>query len=60
MDGAAAQIASRQFDDDYFRLPVEVQVRIQRKIDDMGSRLATFPHYRMVGSDKYRLRVGDY
>ncbi len=26
----------------------------------MSLRLATFPHYRMTGSDKYRLRVGDY
>ena len=26
----------------------------------MGSRLATFPHFRMAGSDRYRLRVGDY
>ncbi|PYK65776.1 MAG: hypothetical protein DME21_00115 [Verrucomicrobia bacterium] len=23
----------------------------------MGSRLATFPHFRMAGSDRYRLRV---
>jgi mRNA interferase RelE/StbE len=26
----------------------------------MSLRLPTFPHYRMTGSDKYRLRVGDY
>jgi mRNA interferase RelE/StbE len=26
----------------------------------MGLRLATFQHYRMTGSDKYRLRIGDY
>ena len=26
----------------------------------MGLRLATFPHYRMTGTDKYRLRAGDY
>jgi mRNA-degrading endonuclease RelE of RelBE toxin-antitoxin system len=26
----------------------------------MGLRLATFPHYRRVGSDKFRLRAGDY
>jgi mRNA-degrading endonuclease RelE of RelBE toxin-antitoxin system len=35
-------------------------LQIQRKIDDMGSRLAAFSHYRMTASDKYRLRVGDY
>ncbi len=26
----------------------------------MGLRLDTFPHYRMSGSDKFRLRVGDF
>jgi mRNA interferase RelE/StbE len=60
MNGAATQIASRQFDDDYFRLPATAQTQVQRKIDDMGSRLAAFPHYRMTGSEKYRLRIGDY
>jgi mRNA interferase RelE/StbE len=60
MEGAATQIASRQFDDDFSRLPAALQAQVQRKIDDMGLRLAAFPHYRMVNSDKYRLRVGDY
>ena len=60
MNGAATQIASHQFDQDYFRLPDGIQSQVQRKIDDMGLRLATYPHYRMTGSDKYRLRVGDY
>jgi len=26
----------------------------------MGLRLATFQHYRMTGSDRYRLRIGDH
>lgn len=60
MNGAATQIASHQFDDDYFRLPIAIQLQVQRKIDDMGFRLSTFSHYRMIGSDKYRMRVGDY
>jgi mRNA-degrading endonuclease RelE of RelBE toxin-antitoxin system len=46
MNGAATQIAARQ--------------QVQRKIDNMGSRLTTFPHYGMIGSDQYRLRAGDY
>ena len=25
----------------------------------MGLRLATFPHHRLTGSNRYRLRVGD-
>jgi mRNA interferase RelE/StbE len=57
---AATQIASREFDADFFRLPLNIQSLVQKKIDDMGSRLGAFQHYRMTGSDKYRLRVGDY
>jgi mRNA interferase RelE/StbE len=60
MNGAATQIASREFDNDFSRLPTHVQALIQRKIDAMGLRLASFPHYGMTGSDKYRLRIGDY
>ena len=60
MNGAATQIASREFDGDFFRLPQPLQVLVQKKIDSMSLRLAAFPHYRMTGSDKCRLRVGDY
>jgi mRNA-degrading endonuclease RelE of RelBE toxin-antitoxin system len=60
VNGAAIQIAAREFDTAFFRMPQAQQAHIQRKIDDMGLRLATFPHYRMVGSDRFRLRVGGY
>lgn len=60
MPGAATQIASRQFDEDFYRLQSGLQALAQRKMDDMGARLAEFPHYRMTGADKFRLRVGDY
>ena len=60
MPGAATQIASREFDNDFFPLPPQVREHVQTKIDSMGVRLATFPHFRMTGSDKYRLRIGDY
>jgi mRNA interferase RelE/StbE len=60
MNGAATQIFTREFDGIFLRMPPAIQAHIQRKIDAMGLRLATFPHYRMVGSDKFRLRVGDY
>ena len=60
MNGAATQIASREFDADFFRLPAPLQALVQRKIDSMSLRLATFPHYRMTGSDQYRMRIGDY
>ena len=60
MIGAATQVASREFDSEFSRLTPQVQELVQRKIDAMGLRLTTFQHYRMTGSDKYRLRVGDY
>jgi hypothetical protein len=67
MKGAATQIASREFDGDFSRLPAQIQALVQRKIDAMGLRLATFQHYRMTSSDKYTiyrkkiraLKVGD-
>ena len=43
----------------FYDLPRHVQVLVQRKIDALGSQLALFPHYRMSGGDKYRLRIGD-
>jgi mRNA interferase RelE/StbE len=58
--GAATQVAARQFDDDFFRLPAHVRERVQLKIDAMGLRLAMFPHFRMTGSERCRLRIGDY
>ena len=60
MNGAATQVASRQYDEDFFRLPLGVQQHVQSKVDAMGARLATFPHHRMKGSNQCRLRVGDY
>jgi mRNA interferase RelE/StbE len=57
---AATQVYYTAFDHTFFRLPPVIQTRIQGKIDDMGSRLATFSHYRLTGSDRFRLRVGDY
>jgi mRNA interferase RelE/StbE len=57
---AALQIAYSEFDRDFFSLPAQVQERINAKIDQMGLRLRDYPHYRMKGSERYRLRVGDY
>ena len=57
---AATQIAYARFDAAFFALSINVQERIQAKIDAMGLRLDTFPHHRLTGSDRYRLRIGDY
>lgn len=55
----ALQIYYTAFDEVYLRLPEAVRLRIQTAIDDMGSRLVSYPHYRMSGAGRYRLRVGD-
>lgn len=57
---AALQIYSRDFDADFFKLPRDLQVRIESSIDRLGRTLDTHLHHRMKGVDTYRLRVGDY
>ncbi|HEV2696195.1 MAG TPA: type II toxin-antitoxin system RelE/ParE family toxin [Verrucomicrobiae bacterium] len=58
--GAAQQIYYTTFDAAFLKLQPAVHARIESKIDEMGLRLKAFPHYRMKGHDRYRLRVGDY
>ena len=60
MPGAATQIFSAEFDAALSRLPKNIATLIMGKIDDMGHRLESFPHYRMTGRNEFRLRVGDY
>jgi hypothetical protein len=57
---AAVQVYYTAFDAAFFKLPFGVRARMEAKLDDLGCRLDTFPHHRLVGSDRYRLRVGDY
>lgn len=57
---AALQIYYSGFDSAFFKLPLQVQSRIERKLDDMGLRLKTFSHHRLKGHDRFRLRVGDH
>lgn len=57
---AATQVAYAAYDVDFFKLPPALQNRLQSKLDDMGRHLGTFPHHHLTGSDRYRLRVGDY
>lgn len=56
----ALQIFSRDFDADFFKLPPDLQSRIQSTIDRLGHSLDKHPHHRMKGLDAYRFRVGDY
>ena len=57
---AALQIYYSAFDAAVFKLPPKIQSRIETKIDDMRLRLKTFPHHRLKGHNRFRLRVGDY
>jgi mRNA interferase RelE/StbE len=61
LNGAATQIWAPAFERDFEALPPSSKTRIQAKIDDIGRRLRSFPHFRMEGGlERYRLRVGDY
>jgi mRNA interferase RelE/StbE len=57
---AALQIFYTRFDTAFFKLSPEIQARVESSIDQMGLRLGSFPHHRLVGSNRFRLRVGDY
>ena len=60
MPGLATQIFSKEFDAALERIPANVRELILTKITGMGTRLESFPHYRMTGRNEFRLRVGDY
>ncbi len=56
----ALQIYYSAFDAVFLGLPVQARQRIETALDDMGRQLSAYPHYRMTGGNRYRLRVGDY
>jgi mRNA interferase RelE/StbE len=57
---AALQIWSPTFSKAFDSLPAPVRDAIQRNVDDMGSRLANFPHQKLKGRPEFKLRAGDY
>jgi mRNA-degrading endonuclease RelE of RelBE toxin-antitoxin system len=57
---AALQIWSPTFSKAFDSLPAPVRDAIQRNVDDMGSRLANFPHHRLQGRPEFKLRARDY
>ncbi len=56
----ALQIYYSAFDEVFLKLPDDLRQRIEAQLDEMGGRLGTFPHYRMAGGNRFRLRVGDW
>ena len=57
---AALQIWSTTFSRAFDSLPPSVRAVVQEKVDEMGTRLATFPHQRLKARAEFKLRVGDY
>jgi mRNA interferase RelE/StbE len=57
---AALQIWSPTFSRAFDNLPNSVRAAVQRKVDEMGTRLEAFPHQRLQGRPEFKLRVGDY
>jgi hypothetical protein len=46
--GAATRVHSPDFDADYSVLPPKTQRQIKKKLNEMGLRLADYPHYRLT------------
>jgi mRNA interferase RelE/StbE len=57
---AATQVYYASFDAIFLKLPQPLRARVEAKIDEIGSRLASYPHHRLKGSNRFRARVGDY
>jgi len=57
---AALQIWSATFAKAFDALPVSFQETAQRKVDEMGTRLESFPHKRLQGRPEFKLRIGNY
>lgn len=57
---AALQIWSPTFSKAFDDLPPGIRQAVQRKIDEMGTRLEEVPHKRLQGRLEFKLRVGDY
>ena len=57
---AALQIWSPTFTRAFDSLSPNARAAIQKKVDEMGERLATVPHQRLQGRPEFKLRVGDF
>jgi len=57
---AATQVYYASFDAVFLKLPPALRGRVQKKVDEIGLRLASYPHHRLKGSNRFRARVGAY
>jgi mRNA interferase RelE/StbE len=57
---AATQVYYASFDAAFLKLPPSLRARVEARIDEIGARLASYPHHRLKESNRFRTRVGDY
>jgi mRNA interferase RelE/StbE len=57
---AATQVYYASFDAVFLKLPPALRRRVEARIDEIGLRLASYSHHRLKGSNRFRVRVGDY
>jgi mRNA interferase RelE/StbE len=57
---AASQVYYASFDAVFLKLPLALRGRVEARIDEIGLRLASYPHHQLKGSNRFRARVGDY
>ena len=57
---AATQVYYASFDAVFLGLPLALRGRVEARIDEIGLRLGSYPHHRLHGSNRFRVRVGDY
>ena len=58
--GAATRVHSPDFDAGFSLLPQKIQRQIEKRLGEMGLRLADDPHYRLTSSTECRFRIGDH
>ncbi len=57
---AASQVYYASFDAVFLKLPLALRARVEARIDEIGLRLASYPRHQLKGSNRFRVRVGDY
>ena len=57
---SALQIWSATYSKAFDALPSHIRAAVERKVDEMGRRLESFPHQRLQSRPEFKLRVGDY
>lgn len=57
---AVLQVWSPTFSRAFDNLPPSVRADVERKVDEMETRLESFPEQRLKSRPEFKLRVGDY